>query len=142
MTTDGEETELDKTVIERLNDPLVHLIRNSIDHGIEAPGEREALHKPRTGNIHLSAAHSGAQRGYPRSRTTEKGSIREAILAKAIEKGLASPNSECGDKEVFNFIFKPGFSTAREVTNVSGRGWAWMWPKGDRRPAGLDRHGE
>ena len=121
LTTDGEETELDKTVIERLNDPLVHLIRNSIDHGIEAPGEREALHKPKTGNIHLSAAHSGAQ-VVIRIKDDGKGLDREAILAKAVERGLASPNSECGDKEVFDFIFKPGFSTAREVTNVSGRG--------------------
>ncbi len=121
LTTDGEETELDKTVIERLNDPLVHLIRNSIDHGIEAPGEREALHKPKTGNIHLSAAHCGAQ-VVIRIKDDRKGLDREAILAKAVERGLAAPNSECGDKEVFDFIFKPGFSTAREVTNVSGRG--------------------
>ena len=121
MTTEGAETELDKTVIERLNDPLVHLIRNCIDHGIETPGEREALDKPRTGTIHLSAVHSGAH-VVIRINDDGKGLDRETILAKAIEKGLISSNAEPTDKEVFGFIFHPGFSTAKEVTNVSGRG--------------------
>ena len=121
MTTEGEETELDKTVIEKLNDPLVHLIRNCIDHGIEAPEERKALDKPKTGTIHLSAVHSGAH-VVIRIIDDGKGLDREAILAKAIEKGLISSNAELTDKEVFSFIFHPGFSTAKEVTNVSGRG--------------------
>ncbi len=121
MTTEGAETELDKTVIERLNDPLVHLIRNCIDHGIESPGARESAGKPRMGRIHLSAVHSGAQ-VIIRISDDGRGLDREAILSKAIERGLTSPNAEHGDKEVFGFIFQSGFSTAREVTNVSGRG--------------------
>jgi two-component system chemotaxis sensor kinase CheA len=121
MTTEGAETELDKTVIERLNDPLVHLIRNCIDHGIESPEERESAGKPRVGSIDLSAVHSGAQ-VIIRISDDGRGLDREAILSKAIERGLALPNAEHGDKEVFGFIFQPGFSTAREVTNVSGRG--------------------
>ena len=121
MTTEGAETELDKTVIERLNDPLVHLIRNCIDHGIERPEEREALDKPRAGTIHLSAVHSGAY-VVIRIKDDGKGLDREAILLKAVEKGLVSPNGELTDKEVFSSIFHPGFSTAKEVTNVSGRG--------------------
>jgi two-component system chemotaxis sensor kinase CheA len=121
LITEGAETELDKTVMERLNDPLVHLIRNSIDHGIEAPHIREAHHKPKMGTIHLSAAHSGA---YVNVRIQDDGNglDREAILAKAIEKGLVTPNTDLTDKEVYSFIFAPGFSTAEKVTNVSGRG--------------------
>jgi two-component system chemotaxis sensor kinase CheA len=121
MTTEGAETELDKTVIERLNDPLVHLIRNSLDHGLEKPDEREAAGKPRTGTIRLAAAHSGAN-VVIEIRDDGKGLDREAILAKAVEKGLAAPNTEVTDKEAFGFIFQPGFSTAKEVTSVSGRG--------------------
>ncbi|MBA4390326.1 MAG: chemotaxis protein CheA [Syntrophus sp. (in: bacteria)] len=121
LITEGAETELDKTVLERLNDPLVHLIRNSIDHGIEAPHIREAYYKPKMGTIRLSAAHSGA---YVNVRIQDDGNglDREAILAKAIEKGLVSPNADLTDKEVYNFIFAPGFSTAEKVTSVSGRG--------------------
>jgi two-component system chemotaxis sensor kinase CheA len=121
MTTEGAETELDKTVIERLNDPLVHLIRNSIDHGIERPDEREAAGKPRTGTIHLAASHSGAN-VVIEIRDDGKGLDREAILLKAAERGLVSQNAELTDKEIFGFIFQPGFSTAKEVTSVSGRG--------------------
>lgn len=121
MTTEGAETELDKTVIERLNDPLVHLIRNCIDHGIERPGDREALGKPRTGTIHLSAVHSGAN-VVIRIADDGKGLDREAIRTKAIDTGLVSPGAELTDKEIFGFIFHPGFSTAKEVTNISGRG--------------------
>jgi two-component system chemotaxis sensor kinase CheA len=121
MTTEGAETELDKTVIERLNDPLVHLIRNCIDHGIETPEERKNVNKPRTGTIHLSAVHSGAH-VIIEIKDDGKGLDREAILSKAIDKGLISPNAEMTNKEVSSFIFHPGFSTAKEVTNISGRG--------------------
>jgi two-component system chemotaxis sensor kinase CheA len=121
MTTEGAETELDKTVIERLNDPLVHLIRNSIDHGIELPDERVSAGKPRTGNIHLSAIHSGAQ-VIIEIRDDGKGLDRQAILAKAVERGLAFPNAELTERETFGFIFAAGFSTADKITNVSGRG--------------------
>jgi two-component system chemotaxis sensor kinase CheA len=121
MTTEGEDTELDKTVIERLNDPLVHLIRNCIDHGIEMPDVRLSTGKPKKGTIHLSAVHSGAN-VLIKIRDDGKGLDKEAILAKAVEKGLAAPHAELTDREVFNFILEPGFSTAKVVSNVSGRG--------------------
>ncbi len=121
MTTEGAETELDKTVIEKLNDPLVHLIRNSIDHGIEPPDVREAAGKPREGTVHLSAVHSGA---HVLIRISDDGAgiDPEVIRAKAVEKGLISPDIEMSDKEIFSVLFAPGFSTARTVSNVSGRG--------------------
>ncbi|HVN97189.1 MAG TPA: chemotaxis protein CheA [Syntrophorhabdaceae bacterium] len=121
MTTEGEETELDKTVIEKLNDPLVHLIRNCIDHGIETPDLRERLGKRRTGRIRLSAAHSGAHVEIV-IEDDGGGLDKSAILAKAYEKGLVSPGQELTDRELLNLIFAPGFSTAKKVTNVSGRG--------------------
>jgi two-component system chemotaxis sensor kinase CheA len=121
LTTEGEETELDKTVIERLNDPLVHLIRNCIDHGIESPETRMANNKPRSGRIHLSAAHSGAY-VMIQIRDDGKGLDKEVILNKAIEKDFVHNNVEMTEKEIFGLIFLPGFSTAQSVTNVSGRG--------------------
>ncbi len=121
MTTEGAETELDKTVIEKLNDPLVHLIRNSIDHGIEPPEVREAAGKPRQGTVHLSALHSGAN-VYIRIRDDGAGIDPDVIRAKAIEKGLVSRDTVLTDKEAFGMLFAPGFSTANQVTDVSGRG--------------------
>ena len=121
LTTEGADTELDKTVIEKLNDPLVHLIRNSIDHGIESPELRVSAGKPRVGTIHLSAVHSGAN-VIIQIRDDGMGLDKEAILSKAVEKGLVSSKAELIDKEIFGFIFHPGFSTAKQVTNVSGRG--------------------
>jgi two-component system chemotaxis sensor kinase CheA len=121
MTTEGAETELDKTVIEKLNDPLVHLIRNSIDHGIEAPDERKSLGKPKKGMLHLVARHSGGQ---VLIEITDDGAglDQEAIRAKAVEKGLIVPEAELSEKEIYALILAPGFSTAKEVTSVSGRG--------------------
>ena len=121
LTTEGAETELDKTVIEKLNDPLVHLIRNSIDHGVETPDEREASGKSRKGTVHLSAVHSGAY-VLIRIKDDGKGLDREAIRVKAIEKGLMQQNAEVSDRDLFGFIFHAGFSTAKTVTSVSGRG--------------------
>jgi len=121
LTTEGADTELDKTVIEKLNDPLVHLIRNSIDHGIETPDVRASQGKSGTGTIMLSALHSGAY-VIIQIRDDGKGLDREAILSRAIDKGLASSNTEYTDNEIFKFIFQPGFSTAKQVTNISGRG--------------------
>ncbi|HAS88766.1 MAG TPA: chemotaxis protein CheA [Desulfovibrio sp.] len=121
LNTNGAETELDKTVIERLGDPLVHLLRNSIDHGIEDPETRAAKGKPRRGTITLSAEHSGGD-VMILIEDDGKGMSREAIRGKAIEKGLVSADQDLTDKEVFNLIFEPGFSTAQSVTNVSGRG--------------------
>jgi two-component system chemotaxis sensor kinase CheA len=121
LTTEGAETGLDKTVIERLSDPLVHLIRNSIDHGIEQPEVREAAGKPRQGTVRLSGAHSGA---YVLVQIADDGAgiDREAVRAKAVEKGLLQPNDTPTDRELLSLIFTPGFSTATSVTDVSGRG--------------------
>lgn len=121
MTTDGAETELDKTVFEQLNDPLVHLVRNSIDHGIEPPETREATGKPRRGTIHLSAIHSGSS-VLIQIRDDGKGLDTNAIRDKAIEQGLITSGAELSEKELFALIFLPGFSTAKKVTSVSGRG--------------------
>ncbi|MCX5804818.1 MAG: chemotaxis protein CheA [Proteobacteria bacterium] len=121
LVTEGAETELDKTVIERLNDPLIHLIRNSIDHGIEPPDVRVSKGKPKAGTILLSAIHSGGN-VIIRIQDDGKGLDKEAILAKAEGKGLVAQNADLTEKDIFGFIFHPGFSTAREVTSVSGRG--------------------
>ncbi|MBJ6723140.1 chemotaxis protein CheA [Geomesophilobacter sediminis] len=121
MTTDGADTELDKTVIEKLNDPLVHLIRNSLDHGIELPEVRVAAGKPRHGTVHLSAVHSGDS-VLLTINDDGAGLDAEAIRAKAIEKGIISPTAELSEKELFNLIFAPGFSTAKKLSSVSGRG--------------------
>jgi len=121
LETAGAETELDKTVIEKLNDPLVHLIRNSIDHGIEMPEVRRAAGKPARGTVHLAAEHSGDS-VLVTIHDDGAGLNKEAIRAKAIERGLITPASELTDKEIYNLIFAPGFSTAKKVTSVSGRG--------------------
>jgi two-component system chemotaxis sensor kinase CheA len=121
LQTEGGDTELDKTVIERLNDPLVHLIRNSVDHGVEMPAEREREGKPRRGAVRLSAEHSGS---HVLIRVSDDGAgmDREAIRAKGIERGLISAEAELQDREIFDLVFAAGFSTARRVTSVSGRG--------------------
>jgi two-component system chemotaxis sensor kinase CheA len=121
MTTEGAETELDKTVIERLNDPLVHLIRNSIDHGIESPEAREAAGKPRQGTVALTAVHSGDSVEIT-IRDDGAGLDKEAIRAKAIERKLITETADLSEKELFALIFAPGFSTAKKITGVSGRG--------------------
>lgn len=119
--TIGAETELDKNVLERLKDPMVHLIRNSIDHGIETPAEREAAGKNSVGKIILSAEHSGGE-VLIKLKDDGKGLNKERIRARAVERGIISPDAELSEKEIFELIFSPGFSTAEKVTNVSGRG--------------------
>ncbi len=121
LTMEGAETELDKTVIERLNDPLVHLIRNSIDHGIETPEVRQREGKQPRGMVNLSARHSGA---YVLIEITDdgKGLDPEVIRHKAVERGLISEDMEMTEKEIYSLLFAPGFSTAEKVTSVSGRG--------------------
>ena len=121
LTTSGAETEMDKTVLERLDDPLVHLIRNSIDHGIETADIREAAGKPAQGTIRLSAAHLGTN-VLITIQDDGQGLDEEKIRQKAREKGLIPENDDLGPKEIFNLIFAPGFSTAQNVTSVSGRG--------------------
>jgi two-component system chemotaxis sensor kinase CheA len=119
----GEETELDKTLIEEINDPLVHLIRNSVDHGIESPDEREEAKKPRSGKIVLDANQEG-NNIHITITDDGKGIDPEKIKNHAIKKGLITEEKaqELTEKESFNLIFAPGFSTAAKVTNVSGRG--------------------
>ena len=121
MVTVGAETELDKTVIEKLNDPLLHLIRNSVDHGIELPEARIAAGKNPTGTVTLSAKHAGAFINIT-IKDDGKGLDKDAIREKAIQKKLAKPDDNLSDSEIFNMIFQPGFSTAKQVTSVSGRG--------------------
>lgn len=121
LETKGAETEMDKTVIERLGDPLIHLIRNSLDHGIEEPDIRTAAGKPRTGTITLSAEHKGASVMIT-IHDDGKGLNKQAIVNKAVSKGLISPDADLSDKEIFNLILMPGFSTAEQVTSISGRG--------------------
>jgi len=121
MVTRGAETELDKTVIERLSDPLIHLIRNSIDHGIELPEVREAAGKPRRGRLTISGAHAGAH-VLISIRDDGAGLNLERIRARAVESGLIGPDKELSRQEVADLIFTPGFSTSTEVTGVSGRG--------------------
>jgi two-component system chemotaxis sensor kinase CheA len=121
LTTEGEETELDKTVIERLADPLVHLIRNSIDHGIEQADERAAAGKAAEGEVHLAARHTGAQ-VWISIRDDGKGLDRARIRARAEEQELIEPGAKLSDAELLQLIFHPGFSTAKKVTSLSGRG--------------------
>ena len=121
LTTVGAETELDKTVIEKLNDPMVHLIRNSLDHGVELPAKRRAAGKNPEGSIHLEAEHSGAH-VLIRVKDDGAGIDKEKIRRKAIERGLMAEGAEVSDDELYSFIFSPGFSTAVVVSSVSGRG--------------------
>jgi two-component system chemotaxis sensor kinase CheA len=121
LTTAGAETELDKTVIEKLNDPMVHLIRNALDHGIEPPEKREAAGKKREGSLHLEAEHSGAH-VLIRVKDDGAGIDKDKIRRKAVERGLMEPDADVSDDELYSFIFTPGFSTAVVVSSVSGRG--------------------
>jgi len=121
LQTDGAETELDKTVIERLFDPLVHLIRNSCDHGIESPEARRSRGKSPGGTVRLSAYHSG-QNVYVEIRDDGAGLDPVAIRKKAIASGLLEENAQVSEQDLFKLIFLPGFSTAKTVSNVSGRG--------------------
>lgn len=117
----GEDTELDKTVIEEIGDPLVHIIRNSIDHGIEPQNERLAKGKPAEGLVRLNAFHRGGNIVIE-IEDDGKGLCKEKILMKAIEKGLVEENASLSDQQIYNLIFAAGFSTAEKVTDVSGRG--------------------
>ena len=117
----GEQTELDKTVLEKIGDPLTHLVRNSMDHGIETPAERLAAGKSESGTITLKASHQGGNIVIE-IIDDGKGLDRERILEKAIEKGLQEPGDRLTDEQIYQLIFKPGFSTATEVSDVSGRG--------------------
>ncbi len=123
LIIEGEETELDKSIVEEIGDPLIHIIRNSCDHGIEPLEERRRLNKPETGKVQLSAYNEG---NHIVIKISDDGKGLDPVMLKekAIEKGVISERDAEGmsDKEAFNLIFKPGFSTAKVVSNVSGRG--------------------
>jgi two-component system chemotaxis sensor kinase CheA len=117
----GENVELDRKLVEELGDPLVHMIRNSLDHGLETPAERVAAGKPESGRVRLVARHQSGEIHIEIS-DDGRGLDREKILSKAIERGLISSGHEMTDSEIYQLIFRPGFSTAERVTEVSGRG--------------------
>ncbi|WP_237015160.1 chemotaxis histidine kinase/response regulator CheAY2 [Helicobacter pylori] len=123
LIIEGEETELDKSIVEEIGDPLIHIIRNSCDHGIEPLEERRRLNKPETGKVQLSAYNEG---NHIVIKISDDGKGLDPVMLKekAIEKGVISERDADGmsDREAFNLIFKPGFSTAKVVSNVSGRG--------------------
>ncbi len=123
LIIEGEETELDKSIVEEIGDPLIHIIRNSCDHGIESLEERRRLNKPETGKVQLSAYNEG---NHIVIKISDDGKGLDPVMLKekAIEKGVISERDAEGmsDREAFNLIFKPGFSTAKVVSNVSGRG--------------------
>ena len=121
LTIEGAETELDKTVIEQLSDPLMHLIRNSMDHGIEPAEARLATGKPAMARIHLSAKHSGAS-VLISVADDGRGIDCDAVRRRAIERGLITQDADLTETQIYGLIFQPGFSTARQVTDVSGRG--------------------
>lgn len=121
LITEGADTDLDKTVIDKLADPLVHLIRNSIDHGIEMPDLRAANGKSTKGTVHLSAVHRESH-VVIQIRDDGAGIDPDIIRAKAIERGLITEADDPSDKELYNMVFEAGFSTAKTVSNISGRG--------------------
>ncbi len=121
LHTSGDETELDKMVVEKINDPLMHLVRNAMDHGIEPAELRLSRGKPAAGKVMLNACHESGS--IVIEVADDGGGLkRDRLLAKALERGLAAPGQNLSDKELFNLIFEPGFSTAEQVTNLSGRG--------------------
>lgn len=121
LKTEGDATEIDKTVIERLADPLTHMIRNAVDHGIESPQDRLAAGKPEEGIVTLSAGHRSG-RVIVEVVDDGAGINRQRVLQIAMEKGLVPENAELTDNEIDNLLFMPGFSTASEVSDLSGRG--------------------
>ena len=121
FATDGDEVEIDRNLVDILSDPLVHMVRNAVDHGIEQPEERDRAGKSRTGSVRLSAYHSSGN--VVVDLIDDVGGLhRDRIVNKAIEQGLIESDRGMSDSEVFNLIFAPGFSTAEKVTDISGRG--------------------
>lgn len=121
LVTEGADTELDKSILDQLGEPLVHCLRNCLDHGIEEPAERAKRGKPRRATIRLSAVHTGSDVVIS-IEDDGRGVDREAVRAKAVERQLIAGDVSLSERDVLNLILLPGFSTARQVTNVSGRG--------------------
>ena len=121
LVMEGEDTELDRTIVEEISDPLIHMVRNSVDHGIETPDVRVAKGKPAAGTVLLRAFHQGGNIVIE-IRDDGAGLNKERLVAKAVEKGIIKPTDQLSEKEIFNLIFAPGFSTAAVITDISGRG--------------------
>ncbi|MGB4947797.1 MAG: chemotaxis protein CheA, partial [Candidatus Competibacter denitrificans] len=121
LRINGEQTELDKTVIEKIGDPLVHLIRNSLDHGLEPPDERVQAGKPATGVISLDAYHKSGSI-FIEVGDDGRGLNREALLRKGLDTGLLKAGEDYSDEQIYELIFHPGLSTAKQISDVSGRG--------------------
>jgi len=121
FVTDGEETELDKNIIQEISDPLMHMVRNAVDHGIESPDVRVQKGKPAKGTVKLNAFHQGGSIIIEVS-DDGKGLDKDVLIQKGIEKGLIEPNAQLSDEQIYQLIMTPGFSTAESVTDVSGRG--------------------
>ena len=121
FTTRGDETELDRNIVDKIADPLIHMVRNSVDHGIESPEQRKEKGKDPTGNVELRAFHQ-AGNIVIEIEDDGKGLDKERILNKAIENGIVEPGQELSDEEIYKLVFHAGLSTAKQVTNVSGRG--------------------
>jgi two-component system chemotaxis sensor kinase CheA len=121
LETSGEETELDKTIAEELADPMMHMVRNAIDHGIETPEARLAAGKSEVARVRLAAYHQGGQI-VVEIADDGRGLNREKILNKARQNGLIADGAQLSENEIFHLIFEPGFSTAEQVTDISGRG--------------------
>jgi two-component system chemotaxis sensor kinase CheA len=121
LVTEGEETEIDRTMVETLNDPLIHMIRNAVDHGLERPEDRERAGKPAVGTITLRAYHASGN-VVIELQDDGNGLDREKIVARAFERGVLQADEDLTDADMFDLIFRPGFSTAQSVTDISGRG--------------------
>ena len=121
LAVEGEDTEVDRTLVEEISDPLVHMLRNAVDHGIEPPEERQQRHKPPRGRVTLRAYHQGGNIVLEVS-DDGRGLDPQRLFSKAVQKGIVRPDARLSDNEVLELIFAPGFSTAEQVTDLSGRG--------------------
>jgi two-component system chemotaxis sensor kinase CheA len=121
FVTEGEDTEIDRNLVDLLTDPLVHMVRNALDHGLEPPEERERIGKPRAGTVRVAAYHAGGN-VVVELHDDGRGLSRERIVAKAVAVGLIASADGMSDADVYALIFAPGFSTAEKVTDLSGRG--------------------
>ncbi len=121
FTTEGDDVEIDRTMVDILSDPLVHMVRNAVDHGVEPPHDRDTVGKPRMGTVRLSAYHASGN-VVVELVDDGRGLYRDKLVKKAIEKGLIESDKGMSDSDVFALIFAPGFSTAEKVTDISGRG--------------------
>lgn len=121
FTTEGEDTEIDRNMVDVISDPLIHMVRNAVDHGIESPEEREQRNKPSIGMVKVSAYHAGGN-VVVALQDDGRGLNRDELVEKGISRGLIESGKNMSDSDVFNLLFEPGFSTAEQVTDVSGRG--------------------